>query len=84
MFSFGAVNPFMIREVIYLRIIFLTKNMYLSKTMYATRNPASLLQFSRMGFAAKEYDVAVIGGGPGGEYKTGFLYIDKITSSVKS
>ena len=52
--------------------------------MFATRNPASLLQFSRMGFAAKEYDVAVIGGGPGGEYKTGFLYIDKITSIVKS
>ena len=58
--------------------------MYLSKTMYATRNPTSLFQFSRMGFAAKEYDVAVIGGGPGGEYKTGFLYIDKITSIVMS
>ena len=41
--------------------------MYLSKNMYAVRNPNSLIQFSRMGFAAKEYDVAVIGGGPGGE-----------------
>ena len=41
--------------------------MYLSKSMQATRNPNSLFQFSRMGFAVKEYDVAVIGGGPGGE-----------------
>ena len=32
----------------------------------AKRNPFSLMQFSRMNFAAKEYDVAVIGGGPGG------------------
>ena len=30
------------------------------------RNPFSMMQFSRMNFAAKEYDVAVIGGGPGG------------------
>ena len=29
-------------------------------------NPVSLMNFSRMGFAAREYDVAVIGGGPGG------------------
>ena len=41
--------------------------MYLSKSMYAMRNPTTFMQFSRMSFAAKEYDVAVIGGGPGGE-----------------
>ena len=41
--------------------------MYLSKSMQAARNPSGLFQFSRMGFAAKEYDVAVIGGGPGGK-----------------
>lgn len=41
--------------------------MYLSKSMYATRNPSTFVQYARMGFAVKEYDVAVIGGGPGGE-----------------
>lgn len=35
--------------------------------MRGTRvNPVSLFKFSRMGFAVREYDVAVIGGGPGG------------------
>lgn len=29
-------------------------------------NPVSLMKFSRMGFAVREYDVAIIGGGPGG------------------
>lgn len=41
--------------------------MYLTKTMNATRNPNTLISYARMGFAAKEYDLAVIGGGPGGK-----------------
>ena len=42
--------------------------MYLSRAGMAGRriNPVSFMSFSRMGFAAREYDVAVIGGGPGG------------------
>ena len=43
--------------------------MYLSRTaLFKGRqaNPASFMQFSRMAFSVKEYDVAVIGGGPGG------------------
>lgn len=42
--------------------------MYLSRAamLQGKRNPFSLMQFTRMNFAAKEYDVAVIGGGPGG------------------
>ena len=39
--------------------------MYL-RSINTTRNPNSIFQFARMGFAAKEYDVGVIGGGPGG------------------
>ena len=39
--------------------------MYLSKTAY--RYPANnFMSLLRRGFAAKEYDLAVIGGGPGG------------------
>lgn len=37
----------------------------LSKS-FLTRSNAQMLQFSRMAFAAKEYDLAIIGGGPGG------------------
>jgi dihydrolipoamide dehydrogenase len=40
--------------------------MYSSTAMQAARKPNNFFQFTRMGFAAKEYDVAVIGGGPGG------------------
>ena len=43
------------------------KTMYSSKAMQAARKPNNFFQFTRMGFAAKEYDVAVIGGGPGGK-----------------
>ena len=39
--------------------------MYLSKSGFRPAQ-TSLLQFARMGFAVKEYDLAVIGGGPGG------------------
>ena len=42
--------------------------MYLSKSFNTMRQPNSIYTYARMGFAAKEYDVAVIGGGPGGEY----------------
>jgi hypothetical protein len=38
--------------------------MYLNKTMQAR---VSLFTYARMGFATKEYDLAVIGGGPGGK-----------------
>jgi len=34
--------------------------------MQSRQNPFSLMRFSRMGFAMREYDVAIIGGGPGG------------------
>ena len=44
--------------------------MYLSKSFNTMRHPNSIYQYARMGFAAKEYDVAVIGGGPGGEYNS--------------
>ena len=44
--------------------------MYSSKAMQAARQPNNFFQFTRMGFAAKEYDVAVIGGGPGGKLST--------------
>lgn len=42
--------------------------MYLQKTGYLAKrsNPVSFMQFSRMSFAHREYDLAVIGGGPGG------------------
>lgn len=40
--------------------------MYLSRTVQSQRTFAGLLNVSRMGFATREYDVAVIGGGPGG------------------
>ena len=43
--------------------------MYLSRSgLLQSRfsNPMSLMQFSRMAFSVKEYDVAIIGGGPGG------------------
>ena len=43
--------------------------MYLSRTallQQRQRNPVTLMQFSRMAFSVREYDVAVIGGGPGG------------------
>ena len=42
--------------------------MYLSRLgmLHGKRNPMAFMQFSRMAFSAKEYDVAVIGGGPGG------------------
>ena len=40
--------------------------MYLSRTVQSQRAFAGLLNVSRMGFATREYDVAVIGGGPGG------------------
>ena len=43
--------------------------MYLSRTglLASKRNPMAFMQFSRMAFSSmKEYDVAVIGGGPGG------------------
>lgn len=39
--------------------------MYLNRTAFRPAS-TSLLQFARMGFAVKEYDLAVIGGGPGG------------------
>jgi len=38
----------------------------LSKSISATRAQSTFVHYARMGFAAKEYDVAVIGGGPGG------------------
>jgi len=35
--------------------------------MMRANNPMALMRFSRMGFSSmREYDVAVIGGGPGG------------------
>jgi len=34
--------------------------------MFRRANPVSLMNFSRMAFSVREYDVAVIGGGPGG------------------
>ena len=45
--------------------------MYLSRAGFGKGratliNPRTFMQLSRMSFAAKEYDVAVIGGGPGG------------------
>ena len=43
--------------------------MYLSRsglTKGRLLPPMSMMRFARMGFAAQEYDVAVIGGGPGG------------------
>ena len=42
--------------------------MYLQKSsiLASRRNPVSFMQFSRMAFAHREYDLAVIGGGPGG------------------
>ena len=42
--------------------------MYLSRSslLQSRFSNSSLMQFSRMGFAAREYDVAIIGGGPGG------------------
>ncbi len=36
-------------------------------TRLAQRNNVALLSFSRMGFSSHEYDLAVIGGGPGGK-----------------
>jgi len=39
--------------------------MYLSKRTFKPAQ-TSLFQFARMGFAVQEYDVAIIGGGPGG------------------
>jgi len=42
--------------------------MYLSRNVMLQRmqNPMSMMQFSRMAFSMRNYDVAVIGGGPGG------------------
>ena len=42
--------------------------MYLSRSglLQGRTKTASLMQFSRMAFSVREYDVAVIGGGPGG------------------
>merc|ERR1711957_1158754 len=46
----------------------LKTKMYLSSRRLFQRqaNPNSLMNFSRMAFAVREYDVAIIGGGPGG------------------
>jgi hypothetical protein len=38
--------------------------MFLNKNL---QNRVSLFTYSRMGFATTEYDLAVIGGGPGGK-----------------
>jgi len=43
--------------------------MYLARKAMLQRmqnNTMSIMQFSRMAFAMRNYDVAVIGGGPGG------------------
>lgn len=42
-------------------------NMYLSKTAYRFK-PYHLTSYSIRCFSAKEYDLAVIGGGPGGTF----------------
>ena len=41
--------------------------MYLSRSLQSQRYFGGMVNFARMGFATKEYDVAVIGGGPGGK-----------------
>jgi hypothetical protein len=39
-------------------------------TRLAQRNNVALLTYARMGFSSQEYDLAVIGGGPGGKQIT--------------
>ena len=48
---------------------FIENKMYLARKAMLQRmqnNTMSFMQFSRMAFAMRNYDVAVIGGGPGG------------------
>lgn len=45
--------------------------MYLTRSIQSQRYFGGMVNnFARMGFATREYDVAVIGGGPGGKCTT--------------